>query len=252
MKLTVLASGSSGNGYVLEGRSSALIIECGVSPERMMRATDFPMSKIAGCLVSHEHGDHAAYMGRYQDLGMYVYASEGTFTAMRERCGFPARGGMFLSPMNVRRIGEWIVKPFDVVHDASEPLGFIIEHPEMGKLLFATDTQYIRYNFIRERLDHILIEANYSDGILDSNVMHGIIDGKRASRVRDTHLSLRAACEMVKANETPQLKTVMLIHLSDQNSVAESFGKRMSETVRLADVYVAKPGLTIEVNNDII
>ena len=249
MRLTVLASGSAGNGYILEGRNSALIIECGVSPERMMRATDFPISKVAGCLISHEHGDHAAYVRRYAEMSMPVYMSEGTAKALREKDGrLPAWATLPLAPMTVRRIGDWIVKPFDVRHDAAEPLGFIVEHPELGKLLFVTDTKFVPYTFKRERLDHILVEANYSDEVLDRNTLEGVIDGKRAARVRDTHMSLRAACELVKANETPSLKTVTLVHLSSQNSDAEEFARRMRRTVVLADVYVARAGLTVEMN----
>ncbi len=249
MKLTVLASGSAGNGYVLEGRRSALIIECGVSPERMIRATDFPVSKVEGCLVSHEHGDHAAYVSRYAQMGFCVYASKGTCEAIREKQGrFPAWGCLPLEPMTVRRIGEWVVKPFSVVHDAVDPMGFIVEHPELGKLLFVTDTRYVQYSFRKERLDHILVEANYSDEVLDGNVVEGVIDGKRAARVRDTHLSLRAACELVKANETPNLKTVVMVHLSSQNSRADDFARAMDKTVLLADVYVARAGMVIELN----
>ena len=52
MRLTVLGSGSSGNGYLLEGRDSALLLECGVRPEAMMRLTDIPVSKIAAAFVT--------------------------------------------------------------------------------------------------------------------------------------------------------------------------------------------------------
>ena len=249
MRLTVLATGSAGNGYVLEGRDTALIIECGVSPERMIRATDFPISKVAGALVSHEHGDHAAYVRRYAEMSIPVYMSEGTAKALREKDGrIPPWGCLPIAPMSVRRVGDWVVKAFDVRHDAAEPLGFIIEHPELGKLLFVTDTKYVPYNFRKERLDHIMVEANYSDEVLDRNTLEGIIDGKRAARVRDTHLSLRAACELVKANETPALKTVTLVHLSSQNSEAENFARIVRRTVVLADVYVARAGLTVEMN----
>lgn len=251
MKLTVLASGSAGNGYILEGTSSALIIECGVSPERMIRATDFPISKVAGCLVSHEHGDHAAYVRRYLEMGIPVFMSKGTAKALKDKDErLPVWAIIPLEPMCAMRIGEWVVKPFDVRHDAAEPLGFIIEHPEIGKLLFVTDTKYVPYSFESERLDHILVEANYSDEILDANTLEGSIDGKRAARVRDTHMSLKAACKLVRANETANLKTVVLVHLSSQNSDAKEFARVMLDEVLFADVYMAKEGLTIELNKN--
>lgn len=249
MRLTVLASGSAGNGYVLEGRNSALVIECGVSPECMIRATDFPMSKVAGCLVSHEHGDHAAYVARYAEMGLPVYMSEGTAKAvmMKER-RICAWGVLPLAPMAARAVGEWVVKPFPVSHDAAEPMGFVVEHEELGRLLFVTDAAAVPYRFRNQHLDHIMVEANYDDGILDGNVVEGRIDGRRAARVRDTHMSLRAACELVMECETPALKTVTLVHLSDHNADSAMFAERMERSVLLARVRVAKAGMTFEIN----
>ena len=123
MKLTVLASGSSGNGYLLEGRNSALIIECGVKPAELFKRTGVKPGKIAGCLVSHEHGDHAAYVDMYAALGLRIYASRGTIE-QSIRPGSLARFHI-LVPMESKVIGEFIVRPFDVRHDAAEPLGFV-------------------------------------------------------------------------------------------------------------------------------
>lgn len=56
MLLRVIASGSSGNGYILENDKEALIIECGCSLKDIKIALDFNIRKIVGCIVSHEHG----------------------------------------------------------------------------------------------------------------------------------------------------------------------------------------------------
>ena len=45
----------------------------------------------------------------------------------------------------------------------------------------------------------------------------------QAARVRTSHLSIDAACDMVKANETAELSTVVLLHLSNANSLADAF-----------------------------
>ena len=245
MKLTVISSGSAGNCYVLGGRRSALIIECGVAPERVFKATDVVPSKVAGCLVSHEHGDHAGFVGRYAALGITVYASEGTLHALEMRRG--------CSPLRVReakQVGEWVVKPFRVFHDAAEPLGFIIEHPECGKVLFVTDTKFVTYSFRLERIDHIMVEANYSDDIIDDNILADRLSMDRAARVRQTHMSLRSAIELVRANETPALKTVVLLHLSSGNADPDLFARETRKSARLAQVYVATAGLTIELNKN--
>lgn len=248
MNLTVLSSGSAGNGYVLEGRYSALVIECGVKPEDMMRRTNCPPSKVAGVLISHEHGDHAAFAGRYANLGMPIYASRGTISGI-SKLG-PGARVTAVAPMQPFRAGEFYVRPFDVRHDAAEPLGFIIEHNECGRVLFITDAVCCPYTFKGFSLDHILVEANYEDRILDSRVSSGEVTQQQAERTRRTHLSLKLACELVAANQTASLKTVTLIHLSSRNASPSEFARKMEETALFARVNVAVAGLSIELNRD--
>lgn len=246
MRLTVLASGSNGNGYLLEARHSALLIECGVRPETMMRRTAVPISRIAGALVSHEHTDHAGCARKYANLGIRIYASEGTIKAMKGIV--PEYQASVLRSMEVRYIGKWKVMPFDVRHDAAEPLGFIIEHPECGRILFLTDTVFCPYDFRNLGLDHIMVEANYDDRILDSNVANGSIDAARAERTRRKHMSIRAACELIRADQTAELKNVILIHLSRQNADAAEFARKAAESALFARVCIAKAGLSIDLN----
>ena len=243
MRLTVLASGSSGNGYLLEGRSSALVIECGVRPTDLFRETGVRPGKIAGCLVSHEHGDHAGYVDMYASLGLRIYASQGTIDKVIKP-GSLARAHRLVA-MSSYVIGEFIVRPFDVRHDAEEPMGFLIEHRDMGRLLFVTDTRIVPYTFKSQRPDHIMVEANYDDGILDGRVSDGSMDIARAARVRGTHMSIKAACEFVCANETERLKNVILIHMSGQNSDPGQFVERMRDEVLFAQVMAARPGLVV-------
>lgn len=246
MRLTILASGSAGNGYLFEARHSALLVECGVRPEVMMRRTAVPFSRIAGVLVTHEHKDHAGFADRYAALGLRIYASEGTIKAINGIV--PEYQASVLRPLEVRYIDEWKVMPFDTRHDAAEPLGFVIEHPEAGRILFLTDTEYCPYDFRPLGLDHILVEANYDDAILDGNVANGVVDAARAARTRGTHMSLKAACELIRADQTAELKNVILIHLSRNNADREEFARRAAETALFARISVAKAGLSIDLN----
>ena len=244
MKLTVLASGSSGNGYLLEGRNSALVIECGVRPTDLFRVTGVRPGKVAGCLVTHEHGDHAGFVDMYAALGLRIYASQGTISKVI-RPGSLARAHRLVA-MSSYVIGDFIVRPFDVRHDAEEPLGFVIEHQELGRLLFVTDTRIVPYTFKSQKVDHILVEANYSDTILDERVEDGVLDIARAARVRCTHMSIQAAIDFVVANETERLKNVILIHISGENADPGYFVKKVQDMVLFADVKAARPGLAVE------
>ena len=256
MRLTVLGSGSSGNGYVLEARNSALVIECGVQPKVMHQLTSVPVSKIAGCLVSHEHIDHAKYAESYAKMGLHIYASRGTLGAMfkhKEDRGryFPGEGRTHpLMNLSTTLIGEWKVRTFDLVHDAAEPFGFLIEHRECGRILFITDTSYCAYNFRDLAPDHIMVEANYDDGILAQNVASGVVEPLRAIRTRRSHLSIRQACDLIAANQTAELKSVLLLHLSGDNANASQFARIAEETALFARIAVAGRGLVVELNKN--
>jgi phosphoribosyl 1,2-cyclic phosphodiesterase len=242
MKLTVVASGSSGNCYVLEGRTAALIIECGVPPEKLMAKTTLQMSKVVGCLISHEHGDHAAYAERYADLGLQLYASKLTGIAIRQAVRPVGAGALWTLG------GGFGLFAFKTKHDAVEPLGFIITHDELGRLLFITDSAAIPFNFARWKVDHIMVEANYDDLIVNQRIVNGDLSLAQASRVSRTHLSIRGAVELVRANETSNLKTVTLLHLSADSADPEAFKKKMQDAVVFADVDVARPGLVRELS----
>lgn len=54
--LKVINSGSSGNGYALIGNDEILLLEAGCKLSDIYKLIDFQVSKIAGCIVSHEHG----------------------------------------------------------------------------------------------------------------------------------------------------------------------------------------------------
>ena len=249
MRLTVLGSGSSGNGYLLEGRDSALLLECGVRPEAMMRLTDIPVSKIAAAFVTHEHADHAGYMDRYANLGLPIYASRGTFEAGPKLGAYASRRP--IAAMQTVRVGrDWTVRAFDTRHDAAEPLGFIVEAGRNWRLLFLTDTACCPYNFRNLCLQHIMVEANWCDRLLDENVASGEVTPERAERTRRTHMSIQGACDLIRADQTAELETVTLIHLSRSNADPKDFARRAAETALFARIYTAAAGLTVDLEKD--
>lgn len=82
MIFTPLASSSHGNAYLLEDGASRILIECGVPYRRLQKLLGFATSKLDGCLLSHEHKDHARCHLDLLKNGVPVYASEGTAEAL--------------------------------------------------------------------------------------------------------------------------------------------------------------------------
>lgn len=211
MKFKTIASGSSGNCYLLETNTGSLLIEAGIPVKKIKRALGFDFSNIQGCLITHEHGDHAKAIKDIAKLGIDVYASEGTLQALN------CIGHRFI-PITSKKskvIGDFKVLPFNVEHDATEPLGFLIRY-EDKKMLFATDTYYLRYKF--NNLTHIAIECNYIRSIMEDMLEQGLLDIKRVTRTMKSHMSLEHLIEFLKSNDLSKVQEIYLLHLSDDNS----------------------------------
>lgn len=217
MQLTVLNTGSTGNGYVLQNETEALVIECGVSRQDCLAALGWRTDKVAGCLITHEHGDHCKYIDDYLPL-MSCYCSKGTAEAIRYKGN---RRPNTLEPLRTVRIGNFSVRPIPAEHDAAEPFAYIIDHEEIGRLLFATDTYYLRYRI--PNMTNIMIECNYSLPILNRNVEAGLIPAALKKRTLESHMSLEHLKEMLAANDLRPVVKIILIHLSARNSDRDAF-----------------------------
>lgn len=240
MQLKVIGSGSSGNSYVLENETEALIIEAGLPFLEVKKALDFNVMKIVGVIVSHEHLDHAQYIKQYMRAGISVYTAFETQTALEVITGERTTA---ITPLKKCQIGKFTVTPFNVPHDTDiECYGYLIEHEEMGKLLFMTDLEYCRYNFAKQGINHILIESNYSMDLVDRD------EPNYEHRLRG-HMSLDTALKFISTNDNPMLLNVVLIHLSDKSGDPTQFTEETKKTIEYgANVYVARKGLEVDLN----
>lgn len=221
MILHCISSGSVGNCYAIEINDRYLLLDCGVSYHDISKALDFKMSKIVGCLLTHEHGDHCKAAKELIRRGIKVYTSAGTNDKVT--------GCIVIKPMLEYKIGEFTFKGFDVPHDAAEPFGYLVHHPLMGLLSFITDAMYCRYTF--PGLKYALIEANYS------NETTTISNEALIKRIKTSHMSLKTCMEFLEANKAA-LEVVVLLHLSDSNSDEELFLKTIKRQMGVR-TYVA-------------
>ena len=167
---TTLASSSRGTCFHLSDGSTQLLLECGIPFKDIQRKFNFKTSELAGCLVTHEHGDHAKAIADVIKAGIDCYMSEGTRAAL----GIDGHRVKTVQAKRHFRVGTWIIMPFQTEHDAAYPFGYLLYSIETrDKLLFATDTFYIKYKFTG--LTHIAVECNYALDILNANINEGLI-----------------------------------------------------------------------------
>ena len=219
MKLICLGSSSAGNCYILENDTEALIIEAGVPLKEVKIALGFNIKKIVGVVASHSHKDHSGYVAQYRGI-CPIYKPYEVVTPNE-------------------RMGSFFIKAFPLVHDVA-CYGFYIQHPDIGTLIYASDTEYIKYRF--KNLNHILVEANYSNDLVER-------DAVNREHILRGHMSLKTALDFISTNDNPALRNVVLLHLSDKNADSAEFLQKTRETTKYgSDCYIAEKGLVVELN----
>lgn len=242
MKLTILGSNSSGNCYVLHNSYTALIIEAGIDLLEVKKLLNFDISKIQGCIVSHEHIDHAKHIDNYVKSGINVYVSEGTKDILQNK------NLKTLNKNKDNKIGDFVIIPFKAIHDAKEPIGFLIYHDDIKPILFLTDSKYLLYNF-HQHFGTIIIEANFDNNILIEKYLSGKINNSVRLRIMENHLSIQNCIDAIKRNITDKTENIVLIHLSDGNSNAKEFKQNIIKTFGI-NCTVGDKNININLTNN--
>lgn len=146
--------------------------------------------------------------------------------------------------------GEFSIMPFYLPHTTKDKetgkiipcpnYGYLVQHKEMGRLLYMTDMEFSPYSFKNLRVQHLLIEANYIEELVNreaENYRHRL----------QGHCSLDTCKGIVEANKTPDLRTVTLIHLSDMACDPDTVMREIKSVAGgRVEVNVAVPGLEVE------
>jgi phosphoribosyl 1,2-cyclic phosphodiesterase len=241
MRLNVLGSDSNGNCYVLQNDKEALIIEAGVRFSEVKKALKWQLSKVVGAVITHEHNDHAKYVRDFVSNGITVLALPSVFKAKGiDSLSFRKE----IEPMHGYIVGGFKVFAMPVCHDVP-CVGFIIEHEDMGRMLFVTDTMMLEYRV--PGLNHILLEANYAEDILDTKIEAGSVPLSMKPRLIHSHMEIETTKGILRANDLSGVNEIVLIHLSNGNSDERRFIREVQE-VSGKPVYAAVAGLELNLS----
>lgn len=247
VKLLCAGSGSSGNSYAIEtDNGEILLIECGVRWKKTLKMIDFMTSKVVGCLVTHQHKDHVLEFKTLLENGIQVYTNDSNADYFEIVTGEKMIGRPERIPF---QCGSFTVTPFSLPHTTKDietgkiiscpNYGYMIQQEEIGTLLYMTDLEYCPYSFKSMRPNHLVIECNYIDDLVDheqSNYVHRL----------KGHCSMETCKGIIKANMTLSLNTVTLIHLSNVATDEERILREVREIVGdKVKVNIAKPGLQV-------
>lgn len=226
MKLTCLGTGSSGNCYLLQADSGeTLIIDCGISIKEIKKGLNWNIKDVAGVLCTHKHLDHSKSVKDFETMGIPICKPYETLLMNQ----FLANSYFTVRTFDLTTIdGNWTHTDAD---GTPCPIyGFLITHPEMGRMLYITDCELIKWKF--KDINHILLGVNYDKDLVDTY-------NPKANHVFRGHLSIDTACDFVKANYSDSLQNVIMCHLSEENADKDNFIEQMKKVACMANVDVA-------------
>lgn len=232
MNIQVIASGSKGNCYIVSDGKTKVLLDAGIPFRDIYLACNFNTTSIDGVLITHEHKDHCRAVKELLMRGVKVYTAEGTKRALHEVLDQIH----IVKALKKFKVGTFEVLPFDVEHDAAEPLGFLLISSETHEsLLYFTDTYYIKYSFMG--VNYIMGECNYSAEIAKERIANGELAEAQYKRLVRSHMSIETFIDFLKASDTSKVKQIYLLHMSDGNGNEAEFKKRVQE-ITGTEVYV--------------
>lgn len=138
------------------------------------------------------------------------------------------------------RIGDFTVQPISVEHNV-ENYAYIVDCEEFGRMLFITDC--VRFQYRIKGVNHLIVEANYSNDIVLDHMMNGY----EIRSQNQYHMELEDTIECVKNNMSSELNNVVLIHLSEIQSDEQMFIEKVHAETGVKPC-VATKGVNITLN----
>ncbi len=236
--LTVLGSGSKGNALVVQGESSALLIDAGFSLRELRRRMEIggvDEGRISAILVSHEHSDHVKGLrAAARHFRVPVYCNRGTGEMIKDRGAAPQHLHLF-APGTSFPLAEFTVEPFSIPHDAMDPMGFIVRSStcKMGIVTDLGHAGNVVCHHLRE-CDILVLEANHDVELLRQSQRPWPL--KQRIIGRHGHLSNDASMELLQRVIHQRTRHVILAHASQDcncyNLLEQNVVKSLSELGR--------------------
>lgn len=223
MRIALLASGSSGNSLLVQSGSTSVLVDAGISARRLSqaaRAAGTDLHSLSAVLITHGHADHVSGLAALpRASAASVYATQGTLREI-DRFLTGGRPAVAVAAGRPFDVGELAVSPFDVSHDAAEPVGFSISDG-VHRVTVATDLGTVS-DEVREHLgtaDCVVLECNHDERML----LDGPYPWHLKQRILgDTgHLSNGAAAREIERMGHGPLSVLILAHLSRRNNTPD-------------------------------
>lgn len=219
MRVCLLASGSKGNSVYVETGSTRLLVDAGLPASELTRrlaAINVAVDDLDAILITHEHNDHVRGAGTLaRRLSIPVLASYPTSreiaTITRKAQVIEFESGYAFTYRDI------VIDPFPITHDASDPVGYLLESGE-GRVGIATDLG-IATRLVRDKLQRcrcLVLESNHDEEMLQNGPYPWHL--KQRIRSRHGHLSNAETADLLDDLLHDGLAGLFLAHLSEVNN----------------------------------
>ncbi|NLV83674.1 MAG: MBL fold metallo-hydrolase [Spirochaetales bacterium] len=249
IRYSVLASGSSGNGYVISDGECAVLFDAGFSLREIKRRVvnaGIDFATVQALFLTHLHPDHSRTAGifaRQTLLPVYMHESlqiEPDMAALR----IPVHLSHYFTPGLTVRLGPFSIVPFITSHDSPNSVGFFISVRDKAFMLL-TDTGMIYPHMLEfaSRCDVLFLEANYDPELLKNGPYPWFL--KQRISGNEGHLSNLEAVRVLRESNVArkERREVYLCHLSKINNNPERLQQYLSEQDSLnAECIICRHG----------
>lgn len=227
MRLVSIASASSGNCIYAGTENTHILIDAGISNQRIERGLNeigVRGSELDAVFITHEHSDHVKGLGVLaRRHGVPVYATQETLEKIGQMKYLGEYPRELLRPVRPDAevvVGDMVVKPFRIDHDAADPVAYRIRGGRSCAAV-ATDMGHFDQYVIEhlQGLDAILVESNHDVRMLETGPYPYYL--KRRILSDYGHLSNDNAGRLLNCILHDHLKYILLGHLSQQNNYEE-------------------------------
>lgn len=241
MRMCSIASGSSGNCIYVGSDNTHLLVDTGISKKRIeegLKQLEIKGEELDGILVTHEHSDHIQGLGVFsRKYEVPIYATEGTIEGIKASSSLGKMPEGLLHPIVVDEsftIGDIMVDPFEISHDARQPSAYRMECNGRSAAV-ATDLGMYNEYIVKKLkgLDAILLEANHDVHMLEVGGYPYPL--KRRILGDKGHLSNELSGMLLCDILHNGLKHIVLGHLSKENNYARLAYETVKLEVTLGD-----------------
>lgn len=225
MKVSVLASGSTGNTSLIMTGQHKILMDAGLSGKKikeLLAEVGVDIKEIDMAFLSHDHSDHSSGLGvlmrRYPQIDAFANSGTWQYLLDTNKIGkLPAQQINAIEPGQTKTFGDLDVTAFATSHDAAEPQYYVFES-EGKRIAFLTDTGYVSEEVegtIKDA-DAYMMEFNYDTMMLRNGPYSWSLKQRILSDVG--HLSNEEAGQALLDVVTPKTKHIFLAHRSQHNN----------------------------------